>query len=194
MVRKPNEKGKNWLSPPPPPPSTCTLPPSPFIPVVGCFSTRRLIPLLTAGQQVNPGSAPSTWMGGPPLMELRFGGAPLRLGNDILASPRPAASISPRPLAHAGWSRSIPRGPAGPRRRHTQRRGKLFGCQVCARKTKKYKRGSTLKLGCYYKHTCSIPGIRASTPERLPVSLPSCLVRVVTELHPAQKPHVASIS
>lgn len=173
--------------------STCTLPPFSFYSSRGMFSTRRLIPLLTAGQQVNLGSAPSAWMGGPPLMELRLGwGLPFCSVMISSASPRPAASgcLNLPPTARSCWLELV-HFPTAQRVRaaaDTHRDAeKLFGnairlmrASVRARKNKNIK-GLEAQLGCYYKHTRSIPGIRGSAPEQLPVSLPSCLVRVVTE-------------
>lgn len=82
------------------------------------FSTCCLIPLLTAGQQVNWYPPPCRRQGST-LMKLRLGlcfGWQHTRGNDILGSPGPphlAASIFSWLLTHADQAQSIQRSPAG---------------------------------------------------------------------------------
>lgn len=121
--------------------------------------------------------------GGSTLMELRLG-APVLLGDtpEVMISsvvhgrPRLAASIFPRLLTHADWTRSIPHSPAGPRRGHAQKCQKLL-----ANATRLMRAGlpenqkhttAQYSVQCYYMllHviTYNIPGTRGSTPEQPP--------------------------
>lgn len=88
----------------------------PFYSSPGMFSTCRLIPLLTAGRQVNralpPGDGWGVHLDGTPLGGSCSGRRHAR-GNDILSSPKPAASGCLN-LPAADWTRSIPHSPAGP--------------------------------------------------------------------------------
>lgn len=119
------------------------------------FSTCRLIPLLTAGQQVNWDPPPQHGWGvqldGTPLGGSRSGQRHT-WGNDIHGSR--AASIFPRLLTHADWTRSIPHGPAGPQRGHTQKCENLFLnatrlTYACMPENQKYKTAQ-YKVQCYY--------------------------------------------
>lgn len=135
-------------------------------------------------------------MGGSTLMELRLG-APVLAGDtpevmiSSAAQSRPCltASIFPRLLTHADWTRSIPHSPAGPQSGDTHKCENLFVnaarlmCACAPEKPKiilcKRKWPNTQLTGI----TCFIPGIHRSIPEQLLAWLPSFFVSSIIKLH-----------
>lgn len=110
----------------------------------------------------------------------------LRLGAPALAGDTPevmissvvhgrlplAASIFPRLLTHADWTRSIPHSPAGPQRGHAQQCENLFvnATLWCVRACLKTKH--TTRAICYYIQYRRNTGIHSRAAARLPARFP----------------------